>query len=241
MEVNLLWPRTPGLPWNSTEHQHLANPVAYRRDRRKDLLLQENGYLVLRFLAEDVAGKELDVVLDTIRGGSPVERRKPSQVRCDSYHDTPFDAEMSISGVGWAEWRPTSPGMSPVPLHSSECSRMFRKCSLFGRTGWEDSILTKTREMLRNLAKSGMAGCQGRNSQLAADGGVRRGTPQGCVPQKVTGGSASGGCPKFVYKFRTLLKCCSITKEHDFPPVHHRCAAPAAVPNSTIASSEGVA
>ena len=45
--------------------QHLADPVAYRRDRRKDLLLQENGYVVLRFLAEDV-GKELDLVLDTI-------------------------------------------------------------------------------------------------------------------------------------------------------------------------------
>jgi very-short-patch-repair endonuclease len=45
--------------------QHLADPVAYRRDRRKDLLLQENGYLVLRFLAEDV-GKELDLVLDSI-------------------------------------------------------------------------------------------------------------------------------------------------------------------------------
>ena len=45
--------------------QHLADPVAYRRDRRKDQLLQENGYLVLRFLAEDV-GKELDLVLDTI-------------------------------------------------------------------------------------------------------------------------------------------------------------------------------
>lgn len=45
--------------------QHLADPVAYRRDRRKDLLLQENGYCVLRFLAEDV-GKELDLVLDTI-------------------------------------------------------------------------------------------------------------------------------------------------------------------------------
>jgi very-short-patch-repair endonuclease len=44
--------------------QHLGDPVAYRRDRRKDHLLQENGYLVLRFLAEDV-GKELDVVLDT--------------------------------------------------------------------------------------------------------------------------------------------------------------------------------
>ena len=45
--------------------QHLADPVAYRRDRRKDQLLQENGYLVLRFLGEDV-GKELDLVLDTI-------------------------------------------------------------------------------------------------------------------------------------------------------------------------------
>jgi superfamily II DNA or RNA helicase len=45
--------------------QHLGDPVAYRRDRRKDLLLQENGYVVLRFLAEDV-GKDLDFVLDTI-------------------------------------------------------------------------------------------------------------------------------------------------------------------------------
>lgn len=45
--------------------QHLADPIAYRRDRRKDHLLQENGYLVLRFLAEDV-GKELDLVLDSI-------------------------------------------------------------------------------------------------------------------------------------------------------------------------------
>ncbi|HYI11763.1 MAG TPA: DEAD/DEAH box helicase family protein [Thermoanaerobaculia bacterium] len=45
--------------------QHLSDPAAYRRDRRKDLLLQENGYRVLRFLAEDV-GKELDSVLDTI-------------------------------------------------------------------------------------------------------------------------------------------------------------------------------
>ena len=45
--------------------QHLADRVAYRRDRRKDQLLQENGYLVLRFLAEDV-GKELDMVLDAI-------------------------------------------------------------------------------------------------------------------------------------------------------------------------------
>lgn len=40
-------------------------PEAYRRDRRKDQLLQENGYFILRFLAEDV-GKELDRVLDAI-------------------------------------------------------------------------------------------------------------------------------------------------------------------------------
>ena len=45
--------------------QHLADPVAYRRDRRKDQLLQENDYFVLRFLAEDV-GKELDLVLDAV-------------------------------------------------------------------------------------------------------------------------------------------------------------------------------
>jgi superfamily II DNA or RNA helicase/very-short-patch-repair endonuclease len=45
--------------------QHLASVEAYRRDRRKDLLLQEQGYFVLRFLAEDV-GKQLDSVLDSI-------------------------------------------------------------------------------------------------------------------------------------------------------------------------------
>jgi len=45
--------------------QHLDNKEAYRRDRRKDALLQENGYFVLRFLVEDI-GKQLDFVLDTI-------------------------------------------------------------------------------------------------------------------------------------------------------------------------------
>ncbi len=46
--------------------QHLESVDAYRRDRRKDQLLQQNGYFVLRFLAEDV-GKNLDMVLDTIQ------------------------------------------------------------------------------------------------------------------------------------------------------------------------------
>jgi hypothetical protein len=51
---------------------------AYRRDRRKDALLQESGYLVLRFLAEDV-GKRLDEVLDTIlRALSYQHRHRPS-------------------------------------------------------------------------------------------------------------------------------------------------------------------
>ena len=45
--------------------QHLATKDAYRSDRKKDLLLQEHGYTVLRFLAEDVS-KRLDVVLDAI-------------------------------------------------------------------------------------------------------------------------------------------------------------------------------
>ncbi len=45
--------------------QHFASKDAYRRDRRKDALLQEHGYTVLRFLSEDV-GKRLDEVLDSI-------------------------------------------------------------------------------------------------------------------------------------------------------------------------------
>ena len=55
--------------------QSLADPAAYRRDRRKDQLLQENDYFVLRFLAEDV-GKDLDLVLDAVLRG--FSRRTPS-------------------------------------------------------------------------------------------------------------------------------------------------------------------
>lgn len=43
----------------------MADQQAYRRDRRKDQLLQENGYFILRFLAEDV-GKNFAGVLDAI-------------------------------------------------------------------------------------------------------------------------------------------------------------------------------
>jgi superfamily II DNA or RNA helicase/very-short-patch-repair endonuclease len=59
---------------------HLASLEAYRRDRRKDLLLQQNGYTVLRFLVEDVAGR-LDVVLDAIL--STLAWRERVRVDCD--------------------------------------------------------------------------------------------------------------------------------------------------------------
>ncbi len=60
--------------------QHFAGVEAYRRDRRKDSLLQENGYLVLRFLAEDV-GKRLDDILNgIIRALSHRSRRPPAAV-----------------------------------------------------------------------------------------------------------------------------------------------------------------
>jgi hypothetical protein len=45
--------------------QHLASADAYRRDRYKDRLLQEQGFLVLRFLAQDVC-QRLDDVLNVI-------------------------------------------------------------------------------------------------------------------------------------------------------------------------------
>jgi very-short-patch-repair endonuclease len=56
--------------------QHLGDADAYRRDRRRDMLLQENGYVVLRFLAEDV-GKRLDDVLDTILRALSHARQEP--------------------------------------------------------------------------------------------------------------------------------------------------------------------
>ena len=51
---------------------------AYRRDRRKDALLQQNGYFVLRFLTED-AGKRLDQVLDAILAASRSSRKPPGR------------------------------------------------------------------------------------------------------------------------------------------------------------------
>ena len=64
VEVNFLDPESK-LVLELDDSQHLADREAYRRDRRKDALLQEHGYLVLRFLAEDL-GTRLDAVLDEV-------------------------------------------------------------------------------------------------------------------------------------------------------------------------------
>jgi very-short-patch-repair endonuclease len=43
-------------------YYHFRDPEGYRRDRRKDALLQEHGWFVLRFLADDVAGDPGSVI-----------------------------------------------------------------------------------------------------------------------------------------------------------------------------------
>jgi hypothetical protein len=55
---------------------HTRDADAYRRDRRKDWELQRRGYLVLRFLAEDVVC-HLDEIMDTILAAVR-HRRQPA-------------------------------------------------------------------------------------------------------------------------------------------------------------------
>ena len=52
---------------------HFADAEHYRRDRRKDFLLQKNGYLVLRFLAEDVT-RRLAQVVDEVTAALDIKR-----------------------------------------------------------------------------------------------------------------------------------------------------------------------
>jgi very-short-patch-repair endonuclease len=52
-EVDLLG-RTDAIAIEIDGYHHFADPDCYRRDRRKDLLLQTQGLLVIRLLAEDV-------------------------------------------------------------------------------------------------------------------------------------------------------------------------------------------
>lgn len=45
--------------------QHLSTPESWRRDRRKDVLLQFHGFFILRFLADDLS-KRLDETLEMV-------------------------------------------------------------------------------------------------------------------------------------------------------------------------------
>ncbi|QRO03053.1 DUF559 domain-containing protein [Archangium violaceum] len=64
VEVDLL-ARRLSLAVEIDGYHHFKDPEDYRRDRRKDLALQRHGYLVLRFLAQDVVAR-LEEILDTI-------------------------------------------------------------------------------------------------------------------------------------------------------------------------------
>lgn len=59
-------------------HYHFTDLDSYRRDRRKDFALQRHGYLVLRFLAQDIV-PDMQLVRDTI--GEAVEHRKNSRTQ----------------------------------------------------------------------------------------------------------------------------------------------------------------
>lgn len=60
-EVDLL-SRADDLAIEIDGYHHFTDADHYRRDRRKDLLLQAHGYIVLRFLAEDVTRDPAEAV-----------------------------------------------------------------------------------------------------------------------------------------------------------------------------------
>jgi hypothetical protein len=74
-EVDLLCP-TLRIAIEVDGYFHFLNAQSYRRDRRKDILLQHHGYLVLRFLAQDVV-PELETVLKTVLTAVGARRSRP--------------------------------------------------------------------------------------------------------------------------------------------------------------------
>lgn len=57
---------------------HFLSMDNYRRDRRKDFLLQQHGYFVLRFLAEDIVAKP-DCVLETVLKAVALKRQSSAK------------------------------------------------------------------------------------------------------------------------------------------------------------------
>lgn len=58
-------------------YYHFLDPDSYRRDRRKDLELQRRGWLVMRFLAEDVGPRQEEIVAAIV--DAVEERRRESR------------------------------------------------------------------------------------------------------------------------------------------------------------------
>jgi len=73
MEIDLL-SREHRIAIEIDGYYHFQEAQSYRCDRRKDYLIQKNGFLVLRFLAEDIV-THLETILDTILE-SLIDRRK---------------------------------------------------------------------------------------------------------------------------------------------------------------------
>jgi len=72
-EADLVAPKLKVVIELDGSYYHLSNLDAYRRDRRKDWLLQQHGYLVLRFLADDVV-RHLEEILNTILAALQLRR-----------------------------------------------------------------------------------------------------------------------------------------------------------------------
>ncbi len=96
MEVDLL-AAGPGVAIEIDGYHHFQGPDAYRRDRRKDFQLQRHGFLVLRFLADDVVARS---------GGDPEHhpdggRRpsRPSPQRSEHQGLTLMVAQSDLSAV----------------------------------------------------------------------------------------------------------------------------------------------
>ncbi len=63
---------------------HFQDAEAYRRDRRKDWEMQHRGFVVLRFLSDDVAAR-LEEILDTIEAAvDHCREHHPSQRKSSS-------------------------------------------------------------------------------------------------------------------------------------------------------------
>jgi very-short-patch-repair endonuclease len=66
MEIDLL-SRVRRVAIEVDAYHQVSDPATYRRDRRKDVALQQRGYLVLRFLAEDVSERLDEVLREIVR------------------------------------------------------------------------------------------------------------------------------------------------------------------------------